>query len=346
MLNLGIIHRSDPAYASPIVLVRKKDGTNRLCFDYRKLNKVTLFDSQPMTNTTDVLEKLSDDQFFSTIDLTKGYWQIPVVADDVYKTAFVTNEGAYEFLKMPFGMINSSATFVRAMGELLHDLKNIDFYIDDVIVHTTTWTEHSSVLKGLLQRFANVGATIRPSKCVFGSNEVDIVGRNVGVGLVGLHEDNVIKIKNAQRPRTKKEVRSFLGLPGYYRDYILHYAEIASPLSDLTKRGKPNKIDWEETHGYAFNLLKSSLLCKPILRLPDVTKPFVLRTDAFGVVLGAVLLQKYDGQLIPVSFASRKPNSAERNYSTIERECLAVVWAIKKFTIYVYGVKFTLQTDH
>ena len=278
--------------------------------------------------------------------MTKGYWQIPVAADDVYKTAFVTNEGAYEFLKMPFGMINSSATFARAMRELLHDLKNVDFYIDDVIVHTATWAEHLSVLKELLQRFADVGATVRPSKCVFGSNEVDFVGHNVRVGLVGLHEDNVIKIKNAQRPRTKKEVRSFLGLTGYYRDYIPHYAEIAFPLSDHTKRGKPNKVDWEETHDYAFNLLKSSLLCKPILRLPDVTKPFVLRTDASSVALGAALLQKYDGQLFPVSFASRKLYSAERNYSTIQRECLAVVWAIKKFTIYVYGVEFTFQTDH
>ena len=135
-------------------------------------------------------------------------------------------------------------------------------------------------------------------------------------------------------------------MTGYYRDYISHYAEIASPLSDLTKRGKPNKVDWEETHDYAFNLLKSSLLCKPILRLPDVTKPFVLCADASSVALGAVLLQKYDGQLFPVSFASRKLNSAERNYSTIERECLAVVWAIKKFTNYVYGVEFALQTDY
>ena len=132
-----------------------------------------------------------------------------VAAHDVYKTAFVTNEGAYEFLKMPFGMINSSATFVRAMRELLRDSKNVDFYIDDVIVHTTTWAEHLSVLKGLLQRFADIGATIRPSKCIFGSNEVEIVGHNVRVGLVGLHDDNVIKIKNVQRPRTKKEFDHF-----------------------------------------------------------------------------------------------------------------------------------------
>ena len=150
---------------------------------------------------------------------------------------------------MLFGMINSSATFAWAMHELLRDLKNVNFYIDDVIVHTTTWAKHLNVLKGLLQCFADVGATIRPSKCVFGSNEVDIVGHNVRMGLVDLHEDNVIKIKNAQRPRTKKEVRSFLGLTGCYRDYIPHYAEIASPLFDLNKRGKPNKVD--------FNLLKS-----------------------------------------------------------------------------------------
>ena len=150
MLNLGIIRRSDSAYASRIVLVRKKDGINRLCIDYQKLNKMTLFDPQPMTNITDVLEKLNGDKFFFTIDLTKGFWQIPVAADDVYKTAFVTNGGAYEFLKMPFGMINSCATFGRAMRELLRDLKNVDFYIDDVIVHTTTWAEHFKCFEGVI----------------------------------------------------------------------------------------------------------------------------------------------------------------------------------------------------
>ena len=139
MLNLGIIRQSD---LSPIVLVRKKDGTNRLCIDYRKLNKVTSFDPQPMTNTADVLEKLSGDKFFTTRDLIKIYWQIPVAEDDVHKTAFITNEGAYEFLKMPFGMINSSATFVRATRELFRNLKNVDYYIDDVVVHTETWDEH------------------------------------------------------------------------------------------------------------------------------------------------------------------------------------------------------------
>ena len=190
----------------------------------------------------------------------KGYWQISVADADIHKTAFVTHDGTFEFVKMPFGMINSSATFVRAMRKLLHGVDNVETYIDDVIVHTREWNEHLNTLKCLFERFRDAGMTVKPSKCVIGARKVDFLGHNVGDGMVGLHNGNVEKIKYADRPQTKRDVRSFLGLTGYYRDYIPHYAAIAAPLTELTKKGCPRIVQWGVVHENAFKTLKSSLI--------------------------------------------------------------------------------------
>ena len=255
MIENKIIRPSTSPYASPIVLVKKKDGTNRICVDYRKLNKLTIFDPEPMPTAVDVFEKLANDRYFTTIDFTKGYWQIPVADADIHKTAFVTHDGTFEFVKMPFGMINSSAIFVCAMRKLLHGIDNVKTYIDDVIVHTREWNEHLNTLKCLFERFRDADMTVKPSKCVIGARKVDFLGPNVGDGMVGLHNDNVEKIKYADRPQTKRDVRSFLGLTGYYCDYIPHYAAIAAPLTDLTKKGCPRIVQWGVVHENAFKAL-------------------------------------------------------------------------------------------
>ena len=282
----------------------------------------------------------------TTIDLAKGYWQIPVAKDDVLKTAFVTHEGSYEFLRMPFGMINSSATFVRAMRKLLQGLDNVEMYIDDIIVHTFDWNMHICVLDCPFRKFREAGMTIRPSKCLIGARKVNFLGHQVGEGVIGLHEENVLKIKTAPQPRTKNEVRSFLGLTGYYRDYIPNYAVIAAPLSDLNRKGNPNVVPWDVAQDNAFNALKASLATAPILKLPDTSNSFVLRCDASKIGLGAMLLQDHDEELFPICYASKKLTDTEKRYSTIERECLAIVWAIKKFRVYLYRVEFVLQTEH
>ena len=172
MLNLGIIRPSASPYASPVVTVRKKDGTHRVCIDYRKLNKLTVFDPKPMTSAMDVFEKMSGDCYFTTIDLTKGYWQIGVAEEDIYKTAFVLDNGTYKFVKMPFGMKNSSATFVRTMRKILNGIVNVECYVDDIVIHTKTLSQEDQYecLKQMLQRFRDAGVTVRPSKCVVGSN--------------------------------------------------------------------------------------------------------------------------------------------------------------------------------
>ena len=346
MIKMGVIRESSSPYASPVVVVKKKDNTNRVRVDYRKLNKLTVFDPEPMPTAEHLFQKLSVDKFFSKIDLSKGYWQTAIPEEDISKTAFVTPDGSYEFLKMPFGMINSAETLKRALKKLIEDLDDVDFYWDDILVHTRTWEEHIRVLRELFSRLVQAGLTIRPTKCLLGVNSVDFLGHRLEQGMIGLHQDNVEKIKDAPRPSTKKQVRSFMGLAGYYRDFIPNFAAIAAPLSDLTRKGQPNKVEWSEAQEKAYQTIKSYLTSEPILRLPDPAKTYFLRTDASNNGIGAVLMQTHDEKLFPVCYASKKLSSAERNYSTIEKQCLAIVWGIKRFHLYLYGVPFVLQTDH
>ena len=201
------------------------------------------------------------------------------------------------------------------------------------------------MLRELFRRLLAAGMTIRPTKCLFGVNTVDFLGHRLEEGLIGLHEDNVTKIKDAPRPTTKKQIRSFMGLAGYYRDFIPNFTALA-PLSDLTRKGQPNKVEWGETQEKAYQSMKALLAKEQVLRLPDPGKIYFLRTDASDTGIGAVLMQKHDGKLFPVRYGSKKLSSAERNYSTIENECLAIVWGFKRFHLYLYGVPFVLKTDH
>ena len=346
MLDMGVIRKSDSSYSSPIVIVRKKDGSNRICIDFRRVNKLSRFDSEPMIRPQDIFSRISQDKYYSKFDMTKGYWQIPMRKQDIAKTSFVTPDGCYEFVKMPFGLMNSGATFTRMMRRLLEGVRNVEHYIDDCLVHTESWEQHMETLREFLGRVRRAKLTVRPSKCEMGFENMEFVGHEVKKGEIGLHADNIKKIREAPRPKTKTQVRSFLGLTGFYRGYIDKYAEIAEPLTDLTKKKSPNVIKWGETQEKAFSILKRLLVAEPILRLPDMTKPFLLRTDASDAGIGAVLLQQHEGKLFPVAYASKKLLPRERNYSIMEKECLAVVWAVKRFNVYLYGAPFVLQTDH
>ncbi|XP_068207579.1 uncharacterized protein [Palaemon carinicauda] len=299
MLDMGIIQESVSPYASPVVMVKKSDGSNRVCIDFRKLNRITMFHPEPMVTADDVFARLSESNFFTKIDFTKGYWQIKVRSEDVPKTAFVTPDGQYEFLKMPFGMVNAGATYVKCMRTLLKGLDNVESYIDDLLVHTKSWSEHLETLQELFQRIRNANLTVRPSKCILASETVQFLGHEIQGGTLSLQETNISKIQSAPQPKTKKEVRSFLGLTGFYRAYVPNYATIAAPLSDLTKKGKSNVVQWHEPQEKAYNSLKSILVNKPVLRLPDLNRRFILRTDASDVGLGAVLLQEYEDGLFP-----------------------------------------------
>ena len=247
---------------------------------------------------------------------------------------------------MPFGMVNSAVTLKCGMKKLPKGMKNVAFYWDDILVHTRTWEEHLKTLRELFRRPVQAGMTIRPSKCIFGADSIDFLGHQLQQGLIGLHEDNAAKIRTAPRPTTKKHFRSFMGLAGYYRDFIPNFAAVAAPLSDLTRKGQPSKVEWGDAQEKAYQTIKILLTSDPILRLPDPVKTFVLRTDASDYGIGAVLMQEHEGKLFPICHASKKLSYAELNYSTTEREYLAVVWGIKRFHTYLYGVRFVLQTDH
>ncbi|XP_070209513.1 uncharacterized protein [Littorina saxatilis] len=348
MTKLGVIEPANSPYSSPIVLVKKKDGRVRFCVDYRKLNKITAFDAEPMPDVDYLFSHLAKAKYFSKLDLTKGYWQIPVAEEDRPKTAFTTPFGQFQWTVMPFGLQNAGAVFTRMMRKLLEPLKREDIssFIDDVLIATETWTEHLDALRDVFGRLKDGNLGAKPSKCYLGFRELSFLGHVVGEGLLVPEDDKIQKIREAEPPRTKKEVRSFLGLASFYRRFIPHFAEIALPLTNLTKKLQPTVVVWTEECSSAFNTLKRRLTSQPILRLPDLNKDFVLRTDASGKGLGAVLLQETEGFLHPVCFASRKLTSAEAAYATVERECLAIVWGIQKFEAYLYGRPFCLETDH
>ena len=346
MLKMGIIEKSNSPYASPVVIVKKKDGKNRFCVDYRKLNAATVIDNEPIPNMEEIIGDVGGATVFSKIDLCKGYWQIPVKEEDRAKTAFVTPDGQYEFKVLPFGMVNAPALFTRMMRNLLEGVPNVVHYIDDILIYSTSWEEHVNDVRRVFAALRGANLTARPTKCHIGCTNVEFLGHMVSEGKIQPTKEGVEKVMSAMRPTTKKEVRAFVGLVAYYRKFIPNMAVIATPLTDLTKNNVPNKVNWGDAEEAAFRTLKVRVSKYPILRLPESTKEFVLRTDASDVGIGAVLMQNHEDKLFPIQFASRKLHARERAYPIIERECLAVVWAVKKFAYYLHGRKFRLQTDH
>ena len=347
MLEADIIERSDSPYASPVVLVKKPDGSIRFCVDYRNLNRITIFDGEPMPNAEDIFVKLQADVYFSKFDLSKGFWQIPLRLEDRPKTAFVTPDGLYQFKKMPFGLVNATASFNRMMRRAFCHESNADSFVDDLLAHTQTWRIHMDVLRSILEILRRAHLTVRPTKCCLGFKKLDYVGHTIGGGMIQPQCDKVEKILSAPCPKTKKEVRSFLGLVGYYREYIPHFSTIAVPLTNLTKKGLPNMVCFGPEEFKAFETLKKMVTQEPILRMPDFSKTFYLQTDASEHGAGAVLMQEFDdGMKHPIAYYSKKFSVHECVYSTIEKECLAVVWGIRRFQLYLYGVEFVLETDN
>jgi hypothetical protein len=247
---------------------------------------------------------------------------------------------------MPFGLVTAPATFSRLMRKVLHGLENVGNFIDDILIYTRTLDHHFVVFKEVLRRLREASLTAKPSKCSIAYSSLNCLGHIVGDEQLKPDSEKVTVIKQAPRPITKKQLRSFLGLVGFYRKFVPNFAYIALPLTDLTKKGSPTKIAWDQCHELAFQTLKSALTHCPILKLPDIQDVFILQTDASDRGLGAVLLQMEQGQKLPIAYASRKLKECECKYATVEKECLAIVWAIQKFQKYLYGNQFVLETDH
>lgn len=258
----------------------------------------------------------------------------------------MTPDGLYQFRSMPFGLVNAPASFSRIMRVLLRGLHGVDNFIDDILIHTVSFEEHLDTLREVFERLRRANLTARPTKCTVGCVSIDFLGHRIGQGELRPVQDKVDAVQGAPRPKTKKQLRSFLGLVGYYRRFVPNFAALAVPLTDRTKKGEPLLVKWGDAEEAAFTTLKKKLAREPILHLPDLDLPFILRTDASDHGLGAILQQETEGKKFPIAYASRKLLPREQRYCVMERECLAVVWGVQKFEPYLYGKHFELETDH
>lgn len=351
MLEEDIIRPSKSPWSAPVVLVEKQNPGGekkyRFCVDFRELNKITKRDYFPIPHIQDTIDALGGAQLFTTLDLTKGYWQIEVDPKDREKTAFSVPWGHYECNRMPFGLVNSPSTWQRLMMCELAEVigTHCYVYLDDIIIFSSrNVQEHLKKLRTVFDKIREANLTLNPEKCNFLKTETPYLGFIISNKGIRPCPRKTQVIKNFPRPQTVTEIKSFLGLVGYYRRFILQFAHYSSALTRLTKKNA--KFIWDNDCQEAFDYLRESLTKAPVLQYPDPDRKFYLSTDASGFAIGAILHQVYDGQELPVAYASRQMVKAELNYSTTEKECLALIWGIKQFRNYLWGQEFTVYTDH
>lgn len=351
MLHDNIIQESHSPWSAPVHLVPKKlDASGeqkwRMVVDYRRLNDITTDDKYPLPNINDLFDMLGKSMYFTTLDLASGYHQIEVEPEDKPKTAFSTPFGHFEFHRMPFGLKTAPATFQRAMDNVLRGLQGIHclVYLDDVIIFSKSLTEHVEKLKAVFERFHQTNLKIQLDKSHFLRKEVLYLGHTITSEGLKPNNDKIDAVLKYPIPQTTSDIKSFLGLIGYYRKFIRDFAKITRPLTACLKKGK--KIVLNEEYINSFETCKKLLTNAPLLQFPDFDKPFVLTTDASNFAIGAVLSQGPIGSDKPVAYASRTLSDTESRYSTIEKELLAVIWAVKHFRPYLYGKKFIIYTDH
>ena len=349
MKELGIVQPSSSPWASPVVLVPKKDGTLRFCIDYRRLNSVTQKDVYPLPRVDDILVALGESKFFSSLDLASGYWQIELDEDARKKSAFTTYNGLFEFVRMPFGLCNAPATFQRLMQRVLSGLEYqcCFIYLDDILVASKTFDDHLTHLREVFSRLRSSNLRLKPRKCELLRDKVPFLGHVVSAQ--GIEPDPVKteRIKDYPVPTDVTEVRKFLGLASYYRRFVPKFASIAAPIHALTKKNMP--FQWTAECESAFGQLKLALSTSPVLVYPRFGpgQDFILETDASTIGLGAILSQRQDdGTIHPIAYASRSVNKHERNYGISELETLGLVWAVRYFRPYLLGHHCTVYTDH
>ena len=345
LLAKGVIRPSLSPWASPCILVKRKDASPRLCVDFRKVNVAILPDAYPMPRLDDCIDSMGGCRFLSTLDLASAYHQCPVDAESVAKTAFVTRNGLYEYTKVPFGIRTAPGYFQRTIDRVLNGIKGIVVFLDDICVATPTFDEHLQVLEQVFKRLLEIDLLIKPSKCHLLRRSLGFLGHRISERGIEPDPAKLEAVDAVRPPRSVEEVRQFLGLTGFYRRFVEHFADIARPLTQLLK--KDEAFVWGQSQQQAFVKLKQQLKTSPVLRFPDFTRPFTVTTDASGTGIGCVLSQPDDeGRDHPVAYASRTLSPAETRYTVTEQELLGVVWALKKFRPYIYGKPCTVITDH
>ncbi|GJW04723.1 reverse transcriptase domain-containing protein [Tanacetum coccineum] len=338
----GFIRPSHSPWGAPVLFVKKKDGALRMCIDYRELNKLTIKNRYPLPRIDDLFDQLQGAHYFSKIDLRSGYHQLRVHEDDISKTAFRMRYGHFEFTVMPFGLTNAPAVFMDLMNRVCKPYldKFVIVFIDDILVYSKSKDEHEVHLRLVLELLKKEELYAKFSKCEFWLQEVQFLGHVVNQNGIHVDPSKIEAVKNWKAPTTPSEVRSFLGLAGYYRRFIENFSKIAKPLTSLTQKNQ--KYEWGKKEEEAFQTLKKKLCDAPFLSLPDGIEDFVVYYDASSQGLGCVLMQR--GKII--AYASRQLKIHEKNYTTHDLELGAVVFALKTWRNYLYGTKSVIYMDH
>lgn len=342
MLASGVIRPSVSNFASPLLMVKKKDNTWRPCVDFRHLNALTIKSKYPLPIIDELLDELHGAQWFSKLDLRAGYHQIRLTEGDEYKTAFHTHHGHFEFIVMAFGLTGAPATFQAEMNRTLAPLlrKCALVFFDDILIYSASYQDHLLHLEQVLKLLSENQWKVKRSKCAFGQTSINYLGHVISATCVATDETKISAVKEWPVPTDVKQLRSFLGLAGYYRKYVRGYASINKPLTQLLHKHVP--FVWTSESQLAFDTLKQALVTAPVLTLPDFSCTFVVETDACEAGIGAVLLQKEH----PLAFVSKALGPRNRGLSTYEKEYMAILLAVEQWRFYLQDAEFIIRTDH
>ena len=355
LLQQQRIEPSVSPWSSPVVLVRKKDGTTRFCVDYRRLNDITVKDSFPLPRIDDIFDQLSTSTYFTKLDFKNGYFQIPLDPHDRPKTAFSTRDNHYQFTVLPQGVKNGPPTFQRIVNQVLGPTrwKYCLAYIDDVIIFSTTFDEHIIHLEEVLKLLAGFNFRLGVDKCDIATDNIDYLGHHIDHGQIRPNADNIRGLLHTSVPTTPKEVFRFVKAAEFYRKFIPNFSRIAGPLykyQPISNRPHINmkspSLILSSDEKVAFDTIKHILTTDLVLRLPNNDLPFKVQTDASQFGIGAVLLQSYPEGDRPVAYLSKKLTPAQQRWAPIEQECYAIVSAIEQWHPYLHGANFVLESDH
>lgn len=345
LLKYKIIRESDSPYASQVLLVSKKNGEPRLCVDFRALNKITVPNKNPLPLIEDQIDRLSGYKYFCNLDLASGYYQIKMAEDSIAKTAFVTQDGLYEFLKIPFGLTNAPSIFQKIINKILGSLRfhKVLVYLDDILVPGKTIEETLDRLGQVLQLFENHGLKFKLNKCYFLQTKIEFLGYEISNSTIKPTNEKICAVEKFPIPVNIHNVRQYLGLTSYFRKFIPKYAENSKPLSELLH--KNTAWTWGPAQQRAFDKLKLALIQNPVLQIFDNNLECRIYTDASRIGIGGIFVQIKNSKEHPVAYFSKQTTVEQQKYHSFELETLAVVMTVQKFRHYIFGRKFTIITD-
>ena len=346
LISDGLIEPSESDWCSPAIIVPKPGGAVRCCIDYRKNNLNLVSEHFPIGRIDDLIEKIGHAKYKTKLDLSKGFYQMPLDEKSKPITSFSTPFGQFQWTCLPFGLKTSPSRFCLMMSKILAGLEHIcAVYIDDIVIFSDSWEDHLFHIATVLKRLRSAGLTVKLTKCFFACPELEYLGHMVGIGKVS---PGVLKVKallDSPRPLCKRQVMSLVGLAAYYKRYLLHFSHITAPLTDLLKKGRAFK--WTEECEASFLQIKQQLASSPTLLIADFNKPFFLYVDASAKAVGSALMQEDElGEHRPVAYYSKKLAGAQVNYSVPDKECLGLVLACRAFKMYLRNGRVVVYTDH